>query len=101
MLSSWDSTRGRYLETSIEIDSLYRIRVYSFFAIGLLFSLLFWGRLNIVFIFDDSCICVSSDYPGVVHETGPFESGFFSVFGSDCCYFGLGGEIELGGSLFH
>lgn len=90
MLSSRNGARGRDLEASIEIDSLYRIRMYSISAVGLLFRLLFGWRLNIVFIFDDCCVCVSSDYSGIIHETGAFEPGFFSVFGSDCCDLGLG-----------
>lgn len=64
--------------------------MYSFLAIGLLFSLLFGGRLNVVFILDYSSIGISSDDSWVVHETSSFESSFFSVFGPDCCYFGLG-----------
>lgn len=61
-------------------------------------------RLDLVFILDDSRVCITSDDTRIVHEVGAIESlglSWLSVFrflGGD---FGLGLEIELSSCIFY
>jgi hypothetical protein len=76
MLPSIDSPGSLWLKPSVKVDSLSKGTNYSLFLFSRnrLGSFFRNWRLNLVLVFNNCCVSITSDNSRIVHEIGTIES---------------------------